>query len=242
MILLWTLLHLIVRMKLRNKPHSFWPSRYILPVSVVLLSIALLVLFLSTATKNATPEALVGIKINSDDRYEYISSNSEYTIIEFFDLNCQYCRVFHELKKKNETEFTNINLILRNYPLLDSGKSALKTLIGECVAQQRGTRSWLEYVNISYANFDKKDQDSFFLKLGESLVFDQDSFKGCLADTNLRLKIENERNTNLVNQITYVPTLVVFKGDNIVKVYEGVGGKLGLEVLRYYNGLSALKN
>ncbi len=221
-------------MKLNSKFLSIKKKYLFLLLAVVLI----ITIFSFGKTENIQKET-VNIKINADDRYALTATSSEYTIVEFFDLHCRYCKSLHELKEKHKAEFTNINIILRNHPLLDSGASATKVLIGECVFQQRGVANWLKYIDSSYKNFDKKDHDPFFYALGESLVEDKELFKVCLSDTSLMSKIQNDRTTNVINQITFVPTLVVFKGNDVVKIYNGVGGRFGLEIIKYYNSLTS---
>lgn len=181
---------------------------------------------------------LASFKVLPTDRYELYSTSSPYTVIEYLDLNCVYCKSFHEEKEKHKAQLGNINLVVRNYPLLDSGRSAYKVLIGECVASQSGTKAWFQYIDLSYKGFDKRYDNNYFFNLGSRLVSDKIAFSTCLNDKNLMDKVAKSRVDNLIDQVTYVPTLVVLKNGVLVKKYDGVTTRGGLEVLKYYTYLS----
>lgn len=216
-------------MNLKNK-RIFSPLIIFLVPSLLLFS---LFLFLTFINKSSPGYSL--FKIEDSDRYQFFSKKSEYAVIVFFDLNCEYCKDLHNQIKRNKENFTNINLILRNYPLLENGKSGYKVLVGECVASQEGTEVWLDYLDKSYINFNKNEDRIAAYFLGESLVKDRIKFEECTKSTALMEIISKERSINLIKGITYTPSLVVLKNNQVLKVYNGSGVRAGLEIIKYYN-------
>lgn len=189
-------------------------------------------------TKPAPESPSLMFSIAADDRYEIRATSSPYTIIEFMDLNCIYCKGLHEQREKFRDQIKNVNLIVRNYPLLDSGRSAYKVLIGECVAEQAGSEGWFNYIDLSYNAFDRRFEDSYFEQLGRDIVYDDSQFSNCLKNPSLMEKIRKQRIDNQINQVTYVPTFVLLKDGVFVKKYDGISARVALEMLRYYSGLS----
>lgn len=225
-------------MRLSKKLRVLPNKKYLL----LLLPSLIVIIFFSISfflKKDINPQDFINFTINKNDRYKLFATSSPYTVIEYLDLNCIYCKNLNTLENSHESELDNINLILRNHPLLESGRSAFKALIGECIAKQSGAEKWIHYIDLSFKDFDKKYEDSYFKALGASLVDNKNSFDGCLSDESLMKKVQDDRNTNIISQVTSVPFMVVLKGDKVVNVYEGVGGKLGLEILKYYNSLTS---
>lgn len=179
-------------------------------------------------------------RIEEDDRYELVNKSAEYTIIEYFDLDCHYCRDFHFLKKDNMDLLKKTNLIIRDYPLLNSGASSYKTLLGECVYAQEGNEKWLEYINASYSNFDKKDDHIFFNKLAKSFVSSDTDLERCILDEGRQNKIQQKRTKAILSQLYEIPTFIVLKNGLFFKIYSGMAGKPAIEMLKYYDGLNVV--
>lgn len=211
--------------------------------SLVLVAIPFFVIiaglvFNTLKTNSDSVSSPLVFSVTEDDRYEIRATSSPYTIIEFMDLNCVYCKGLHEQREKFHDRIQNVNLIVRNYPLLDSGRSAYKVLIGECVAEQAGNEGWFNYIDLSYDAFERRFENAYFEKLGKDIVNDDFQFDNCLKNPLLMDKITKQRTDNQVNQVTYVPTFVLLKDGVFVKKYDGISAKLALEMLRYYSGLN----
>ncbi len=218
-------------MNLKNKIFLS-PLIIFLVVTFFLFSIFLY----GTYKKNRAPGYSI-FKVEDNDRYQLISKGSPYTVIVFFDLNCEYCKDLHGHIKNNKDNLKNTNLVVRNYPLLENGKSAFKALVGECVAAQEGEEVWFNYIDQSYLNFSKNQDRDVSYNLGKSLVNNLEKFEECTQDASLMEKIARERSVNLVKGITYTPSLVVLKNNQVVKVYNGIGARAALEIIKYYNSI-----
>ncbi len=187
-----------------------------------------------TSTDN---ESKSSVTLSNSDRYELSSKNAKYTIVEYFDFDCYHCRDLHAFKKNNKDKLDNINLVVRNFPLLNAGKSAYKAVLGECIAEQ-GLPAWFSFIDVVYLNFDRKYEDVFYENIGRKLVLDIERYNKCIKSVDIQNKVQNDRAIAIINQIYEVPSLIVFKNQKFEKSYIGLSGKTAFEILKYYNNLN----
>jgi len=212
-------------------------NKYFFIGASIIIIVVLLSFYFQILESKKSNKKISSFKIETNDIYQIKSSSSPFTVIIFFDLDCEYCQKLHDLIKINTHRLTNINVILRNYPLLENGKSGYKSLAQTCVYQQNSEAGALKYIDTSYEenHSESTKEDSF--KIGELLVEDKTKYKECLNDISVMNEINAVRTSNLINGISYVPSIVVLDKEKVLKIYDGLSVRAQLEIINYYNKL-----
>jgi protein-disulfide isomerase len=134
------------------------------------------------------------------------------TIVEFSDLQCPMCRVFHEpLTKFQQSNPAGVRLVFRNRPLMHKAGHELSGAAAKLseIAAEKG-KFW-EFVERFYLLQGKLNLDEMvglFPKLG----FDKEVVKKRLADPHDPAQARAERDLDLAEKwkITTTPTFLVF--------------------------------
>ncbi|WP_245228378.1 DsbA family protein [Vibrio mytili] len=79
-----------------------------------------------------------------DDKRIYGNLNARFTLVEFSDLECPFCKKFHDTPKEVvDASNGNINWQWKHLPLSFHNPAAEKeALAAECVAEQKGNRGF----------------------------------------------------------------------------------------------------
>ena len=74
--------------------------------------------------------------------------NAKYSLIEYSDFECPYCKHFHPTAKKFINTNTDVNWVLRSYPLSFHGKNAkVEAEAAECAAELGGNDVYWKYAD-----------------------------------------------------------------------------------------------
>jgi len=77
------------------------------------------------------------------------SANATVKIIEYSDLECPYCKMFHETAKRLVTESGgNVSWVYRHWPIHQN--SFQKLVAAECVAKLKGNDAFWKYVELIF--------------------------------------------------------------------------------------------
>jgi protein-disulfide isomerase len=177
--------------------------------------------------KDEFPEAL--------REYEHYKSrtNSPYTIIEYFDLDCPYCReLYLEERKVYASIFAgNINHIYRFFPLTNiHPDAAKKTLVAECVAKNRGEDVFFKFIDHHFLTTSTETTYKEFLELAEKYLT-KEQIVICQNDTNLKEMLT----WNIVRAtqagVFSTPTMILLNGGKKVEQSNLLGIKNGMNAL-----------
>ncbi len=83
-----------------------------------------------------------------DPKVDHIRGNAQanYTLIEYSDFECPYCKRFHPTAQKFIDKNTDVNWVFRNYPLSFHGKVAQREAeAAECAAELGGNDTYWKY-------------------------------------------------------------------------------------------------
>ncbi|MDW1951409.1 thioredoxin domain-containing protein, partial [Vibrio sp. 812(2023)] len=88
-----------------------------------------------------------------DDKRIYGNLNARFTLVEFSDLECPFCKKFHDTPKEVvDASNGNINWQWKHLPLSFHNPAAEKeALAAECVAEQKGNRGFWVFLDEVFA-------------------------------------------------------------------------------------------
>ncbi len=166
-------------------------NKVFIPLSIVVSGLIIAgAIFLTTKQQAPVAQDTVNateLKIAPIDANDHILGNpdAEIVIVEYSDLECPYCKGFHETMKKIMDEYGptgKVAWVYRHFPLVqihpDAKPSAEAT---ECVAKLGGNDKFWSYINeVSAAAPESLSQENL-LKSALAIGINESEFKACLA-------------------------------------------------------------
>ncbi|EHY9845514.1 DsbA family protein [Vibrio cholerae] len=147
-----------------------------------------------------------------DDKRIYGNLNARFTLVEFSDLECPFCKKFHDTPKEVvEASNGNINWQWKHLPLSFHNPAAEKeALAAECVAEQKGNRGFWVFLDEVFA----KSQGNGggvpnLAEVIESVGADASLVRECLASGRYDLKIAADVKQATENGISGTPATFI---------------------------------
>ncbi len=184
--------------------------------SLIILLVSLLlprVLFL----ENGSREVLVGKEgdvpsLSGTDYYKW-KSNSPYTVVNYFSLDCPHCLKLDKIE--NEKRFLykeHFSLVYRHSPLTDIQiYSGGKAVISECVRSDSGTEKMFLFITDIYENYRGEEDNYWVEEIAKKYVEDKKKLQGCINSEEVKDLIIKKRKEALSYNINGTPTLIIFK-------------------------------
>jgi protein-disulfide isomerase len=166
-------------------------NKVFIPISIVVSGLIIAgAIFLTTKESAASPDQAVNtteLKIAPIDATDHIVGNpdAEVVIVEYSDLECPYCKGFHETMKKIMAEYGptgKVAWVYRHFPLTQihpNAKPAAEAT--ECVAKLGGNDKFWEYLNKLSAESPQSLSGDNLLKTALEFGLNEAEFKACLA-------------------------------------------------------------
>ena len=173
------------------------------------------------------------------DHYRLYNKEAKVTLVNYFSFDCVHCNKAYLmedtlLSSLPEKVTKNINIVYRHNPLLSQPLSKGKALIGECVARQSGDARFFAFMQESFATYKNSSSNDWFVALAKKYVSSQDTLTTCLNDSSVKAFIQQQKNDNVLSDITYTPTVLIFREGEFIHKYDRVGENVVHEVLKYY--------
>lgn len=147
-----------------------------------------------------------------DDKRIYGNLNARFTLVEFSDLECPFCKKFHDTPKEVvDASNGNINWQWKHLPLSFHNPAAEKeALAAECVAEQKGNRGFWVFLDEVFA----KSQGNGggvpnLAEVIESVGADASLVRECLASGRYDLKIAADVKQATENGISGTPATFI---------------------------------
>jgi len=164
---------------------------------------------------------------------EHILGNPDANIsmAVYFDINCHYCRIFHQTMQQIVTEYGKdgqINWIARHFPIFPiSDKEAEAS---ECIAELGGNEAFWSYLD-KLMTIDTPAQDTLTDTLANLTDgIDKDAFKHCLESGKYAEKINGTRQEAINLGAQGTPFIVIT--DKKQGTITPVGGALSYEEMK----------
>ncbi len=182
-------------------------TNYLLPLSIIIAALLIAGSWIyssglknidsSGKTKksasNNTPNIENVLPISSVDHIRG-NPNAEIKIIEFSDLECPYCKVFHQTMKRIVVEYGGkVAWIYRHYPIEQLHSKAKKSAqASECAAELGGNEKFWEYIDKYFEITPSNDQIdlSKLPQIASDIGLDKNQFLNCLNSEKYLSEIE----------------------------------------------------
>lgn len=170
---------------------------------------------------------------NALDHYKW-KSNSPYTVVNYFSMDCPNCREVDATEEKYKTIYEkSFSLIYRHSPLPSQPLSGEKAVIAECVYQQSGNEGMFAFISDSYANYRSFAKDNkWVIDIAKKYVQDSSSLGNCFSSSEMKAFINNKKIEAVSQGVEGTPTIGVFKGD-VLMFRVTIGGKGVKRIMDY---------
>lgn len=92
------------------------------------------------------------LPVDATQDYVLGALSAEFSLIEYSDFECPFCRRFHDTAHAFVSDQPNVNYVYRHFPLPNHNPQALRAAIGaECVGQALGTDAFWAYNKAYFA-------------------------------------------------------------------------------------------
>lgn len=172
------------------------------------------------------------------------NKDAKVVIIEYSDIECPFCKIFHETMKRIQSEYKadEVAWVYRHFPLSYGDRALHKNAAKEaeateCVREIAGQDKFWEYLDLLYATTKSNDglDMSTLPTLGEQIGVDKIKLKTCIDSGKYAKKIKESYEAGLKAGAAGTPyTVIQFKGEDIPLVNEqGQGlGALPYDVMK----------
>ncbi|MEK9497198.1 DsbA family protein [Photorhabdus sp. P32] len=130
-----------------------------------------------------------------DGKHIYGDLNARFTLVEFSDMECPYCKQFHDTPKQIvDASKNNVNWQWKHLPLNFHNPAAHKeALAAECIAEQKGNRAFWVFINdVFYHTQGNGRGVPDLAALVTGVDADLNKFRECLASSKYEDKIQQD--------------------------------------------------
>lgn len=176
---------------------------------------------------------------SANDHYRIQSKKSRITLVNYISLDCIHCKKAYinedAFLSTLATSSKNITIIYRHNPLASQPLSQEKALISECVYRQTNDVIFFEFIKNVFGSYNESQKNNLWVtKLASKFVPSQKLLDTCINDEAVRMLIQKQKYENIIADILYTPTILVFIDGNFIKKYENLNGTAMLGLLKYY--------
>jgi protein-disulfide isomerase len=163
------------------------------------------------------------------------SKDADVILVEYSDLECPFCKRYHETLKKIMAEYGEsgkVAWVYRHYPIDQLHSKARKEAEAtECAGDQGGNGAFWAYVDKVYATTESNNKLDLaeLPKIAKELNLDVSEFTDCLTKGKFSDKIESEVQKAMSAGAKGTPYTVVLKGGAALPLK---GGAISFEALK----------
>lgn len=151
-------------------------------------------------------------EVNEPGKRFYGSLNAEFTLVEFSDLECTFCKRFHDTPKQLVDQSKGkINWEWQHYPLPFHNPAAEKGAhAAECVAEEAGNQAFWAFTGEWFARSAMNGQGySEIEQLAQELGATPKAFRECMASGRYKALIKAQMDKGTALGVTGTPATVV---------------------------------
>jgi len=198
-------------------------SQYVLPITIVVAGLLIAGAVFWVGKGNTAPSVNTGqeqaINFRAADSSDHILGNPNATVkvIEYADLECPYCKVFHTTMHQIMDYYGqsgNVAWVFRPFPLGQIHSKAPKEAeAAECAADQGGSQAFFAYVDKIY-NITPSENNLDLAQLpivAKDIGLNVDTFNSCLSSGKFTQKVQNSYNEAIKAGGTGTPYILITK-------------------------------
>lgn len=167
--------------------------------------------------------ALQGGMISLDDHIVG-NPNAELVIIEYSDLECPFCRIFHGTMHQVIETNQNIAWVYRHYPIPQLHPKAFhEAEATECAWEQGGAEAFWKYTDrIFEITPSNNGLDVAELpRIAKYIGLNMEAFNNCLASGKFRDKIQADIDNGTRDGVNGTPSSFIIKNDAVIDTIPG---------------------
>lgn len=153
------------------------------------------------------------VSVNKEGRYVYGNPDARFTLVNYEDLECPFCKRFHQTPKYLVDSANNgaVNWEWRHFNLAFHEPMATKAaMTAECVAEQKGpkgfwgaTNYWFEHTEGNGKGFSGSEEIPALFDL------DKNAFNICMQDPKIIQRIKRDMEVGTKDGVSGTPTTLV---------------------------------
>jgi protein-disulfide isomerase len=142
---------------------------------------------------SGTADKLVAVDLKND--HIFGDPNAKVIILEYSDIECPYCKKFHETMQRIVAEYKgDVAWVYRHLPLHKNAPREAEAT--ECAFDQKSNDGFWKYLNAIYKATPSNDglADSELPKIAASIGLDVTKFTQCLDSSKFEAKVTTQAN------------------------------------------------
>jgi len=150
--------------------------------------------------------------------------NAKIVIVEYSDLECPFCKVFHVTMNKVLQNNNDVALVFRNYPIPQLHPKAFKEAeAAECAYDQGGNDAFWKYVDrIFEITPSNNGLDATELpKIAQYIDINVDSFNTCLNSGKFTAKVQADVDDGVKAGVNGTPSSFILKNGKLIDTIPG---------------------
>lgn len=167
---------------------------------------------IQTPTENNPTEATIEMMNVSSDDHILGNPDAEVVIVEYSDLECPFCKVFHFTTKRLMEDFGKdgkLAIVFRQFPLEQlHPKAEQEAIATECAAELGGNDVFWAYLDELFTNTPSNNGLDLALlpTFAETVGLDKAEFEACLVDPAMAERVGADYQDGLNAGVLGTPT------------------------------------
>ncbi len=151
--------------------------------------------------------------------------NAKVIVLEYSDLECPFCKVFHKtMHKVVDNSNGKVAWVYRNYPIPNLHEKAFaEAEASECAFDQGGDQAFWQYIDKVFEVTPSNDglETEQLSVIAEGNGLDVPAFERCLASGKFKPKIEGDIESGNKDGVSGTPFSLIVKNGKVVDTING---------------------
>jgi protein-disulfide isomerase len=151
--------------------------------------------------------------------------NAKVIIIGYSDLECPFCKVFHNtMKQVMQTATTDVAWVYRHYPIPELHQMAfIEAEATECAWEQGGNEAFWKYTDRVFEVTPSNDglTNADLPVIAEYIGLDVNAFNECLVSGKFKTKVQADLNAGVLEGVSGTPSSFIYVNGELVDTIPG---------------------
>jgi len=161
---------------------------------------------------SADPFAANREKVHIDGNPSKGPADARVTLVEFSDFECPHCRELYEELKAIETQYPQVRVVYKDFPLTSIHPWAQTAAVGGRCAYQQSPAAFWKYHDSVFDNQDVLSAENVWDKLvgfATAAGLDADTFKACLSSPDAEKAVNANHSDGVALDVSSTPTVFI---------------------------------
>ncbi len=151
-------------------------------------------------------------KFHADGNPSKGPADARVTLVEFSDFECPHCRELYEEMKAIETQYPQVRIVYKDFPLTSIHPWAQTAAVGGRCAYQQSPAAFWKYHDSVFDNQDVLSAENVWDKLvgfATAAGLDADTFKACLSSPDAEKAVNANHADGVALDVNSTPTVFI---------------------------------